>query len=245
MTLPRLISLTILALTVLMTGAVAQTLTEAPDWQTWALANLTKNGEALTEAQLNDHKFLRCIKMNNYFCLMHSSPGNPWRGSVGRDGAGHAVFSDPKWSVRGIVRDQCSKHRRNLDTAIEIAETFSPWCDTLGTVGVRTGWGRTCQDDGPTPPEGFSGNLCTKPAGNVPAAGQCQSCNCPSSIANAMVRNTGIAITDDLELFADNGSVNLGRMKTFLSNLSAQEIGGLRPSDAVLEAGIAEAGPCT
>lgn len=217
--------------------------TEAENWVAKAVVSLQVDGRSISKEELESHRYLRCIRMNNYFCLMQSSESDPWKGSVGWDSAGHAVFSDPKWSVRAIVRDYCSKHRRGLDTALEVAERYSPWCDTLGTVGVRGGWGRTCAT-GPKPPENFDGPLCEKPDNGKPLPGQCGSCNCPSSIAMAMVRGTDLSVDNPLGLFDDDGAIVVPRMKEHLSNLAAQEIGGLRPTDSVLEAGIAEAGSC-
>lgn len=213
----------------------------APDWKKFGSEYLTYNGQALTfdAADLQRHQNrLRCVKMNNYGCVM----GRSWQGAAGNDKAGHAIFQHPKWSVRAVVRDYCSKNRRGLRSAMQIAETYSPWCDTLGTVGVRNGWGRSCAG-GPQPPTGFKGPLCAKPANGTPAAGQCGSCNCPDGVARGMAASVNVGINDNLALFGADGSPNVGNLVAVLGSKFRRET-GFAVNEGLIKEGIELAGQC-
>ena len=220
---------------------LAQALSEGPLWKVHGSEFLTYQGQTLTfnASELKKHRNrLRCVKMNNYGCMM----GRSWNGAVGSDKAGHTVFKHPKWSVRAVVRDYCSKNRRGLKSALQIAEAYSPWCDTLGTVAVRHGWGRTC-GNGPKPPANFSGPLCKKPAGGIPLSGQCKSCNCPDGVARAMSASVGVDMSDDLGLFEGDGTPNAKNLTAVLRSKFRRET-GFTVSDALLKEGIQLAGEC-
>lgn len=222
-------------------GAYAQVLTEAPNWRDSAQKSLLLNGRTVNESELASGS-LRCIKMNNYGCIMQ--PGSStWNGSIGRDSAGHAVFSSPEYSIRAIVLDYCSKHKRGARSAIEVAEIYTPWCDTLGTVGVRNGWGRTCTR-GPRPPSNFSGPLCQKPASGVPLTGQCTACNCPNSVAENMVAGLPINPNEPMNLFGQDGRPNVPVLQAVLLNKSRRELGRFSPTSSLLSRGIELAGIC-
>ncbi|WP_372423154.1 hypothetical protein [Salinarimonas chemoclinalis] len=223
------------------TASVAQVMTEAPGWRQQAVDHLTKGGSAIIESDLTGSG-LRCVRMNNYGCIMQPS-GDTWNGSIGRDSVGHAVFSSPEWSIRAVVRDYCSKHARGVRSALALSEAYSPWCDTLGTVGVRGNWGRSCRT-GPQPPPDFGGPLCSRPADGEPAPGQCASCNCPSRVAERLVAGLGMSVTEPLGLFAEDGTPDADRLKSVLRNKMRVELGGFMPTDAVLDQGIDLHGPC-
>ena len=228
---------------------------EDSGWRAEALRNLTRHGLPLTENGLKNHETLRCIRMNNYVCMMHSSPRDPWNGSGGRHdcalgGNGHAVFSEAKYSIRAMVRDLCSKHRGRADraparSALAIVELRTPWCDTLGSVAERKGYGRTCAY-GPTPSRRQWVGLerCEKPENGRSGNAQCAACNCPDRVARRLVRGIGLSSMDDLALFDAQGRPNTRRLKRVLSNIVADETGGMRPTDALLEEGIRLAGLC-
>ncbi len=225
-------------------------------WRSEAKTHLTKEGLPVTDEILDQHEYLRCIRMNNYVCMMHSSPNDPWNGSEGRHECaigdnGHAVFVEAKWSIRSMVRDLCSKHRGRPDreparSALAVVEIRTPWCDTLGSVSSRLGYGRTCES-GPVPTEGEWASLerCEKPETGTASAEQCAACNCPDKVAGRLVRGMGISATDDMELFDDQGNPNKSNIKIVLSNIVADETGGMRPTDEILDAGIELAGTCS
>lgn len=231
------ISLVFLVLSALSAGAIDQ----GPDWKEFGRSFLTFQGNDVTfdAADLDRHRArLRCVKMNNYGCVM----GADWNGGVGNDGAGHRVFEHPKWSIRAITRDYCSKHKRNLRSAMQIAEAYSPWCDTLGTVKIRNGWGRTCSG-GPRPPASFPGPFCKKPPNGQPSPAQCSGCNCPDGVARAMVRGTDLGVNDDLELFGSDGAPDAERLAKVIGNKIERETGfGVKA--ALLNDGISLAGNC-
>ena len=192
----------------------------------------------------------RCIKYNNYGCLKHS-PGKPYAGTPapngqlgahdGVDGArGHAIFEHPKWSVAAsFFWFEKSYKKLGLKTAKQLAERYSPWCDTQGSVATKrdaaTGrvWGRTC-GDGQQPPASFHGPLCKEPA-SAPSNEQCRVCNCPSVFVKSWLKGTGKTSTDVLELFASDGKPT-ALMQSILVNHTPWEI-GYRPSTELIKQG--------
>jgi hypothetical protein len=191
-----------------------------------------------------------CVKLNNYGCLKHG-PANPYAGTPapngrqgahdGRDGSrGHAIFEHPKWSVAGSFRwFERNFKERGLRTAAQLANRYSPWCDTHGSVALKkdsvTGhrWGRTC-GDGQKPPPGFAGPFCKEPAG-APTAEQCRVCNCPSVFVTSWLKGTDIKPTDPLDLFGPDGKPTK-MMERILVNHTPWEI-GYRPSEALIAEG--------
>lgn len=228
--------------------AAAQTVTKVKNWSDNA-GSMLMQGEALLGVDgAKAHKYQRCIKLNNYVC-MKQVPAI-WNGSVGQDGDNHTAFSHPKFSLRAKMRDLCSKKKRyQAVSALAVAERYSPWCDTLGSGAVRKGWAKSCED-GARPPENHAGPVCQKPENGVPSDEQCRSCNCPDRIARQMVRGLtdrngqALSINADMELFGPDGQIITDRMKTVLSNQVYQEVGALRPTDALLAESLAIAGVC-
>ena len=194
------------------TGPKYGVLSEGPEWQQRAAESLTYMGTPLTlddNGRFNETtKQPLCVRLNNYGCVKQGE--SPWNGSRGRrDSKGHAIFDDPTYSVRAVVRDYCSKHKRGVRKALDLADAYSPWCDTLGSVAVYKGWGRSCSDS-PQPPAGFSGPLCRMPNGN-PTESQCRSCNCPDRLAKQWLKGLErngrpLEPSDDLLLFDSDGT---------------------------------------
>lgn len=224
--------------------------TEAENWESQAVQSLTYKGKPLTLRDNGGFRETRkkplCVRLNNYGCVKQGY--DPWNGSGGRrDTKGHAVFNDPSFSIRAIVRDYCSKHKRGIRTAVELASVYSPWCDTLGSLPVYKGWGRSCSDS-PKPPSGFSGPLCKEPKGE-PTEAQCRSCNCPDQLATMWLYgfdrdgNAPSPYTD-LKLFDANGKPDEASFSTLLINKIRIETGGFEPIDSVLKRGISLAGVC-
>jgi hypothetical protein len=193
-----------------------------------------------------------CVKINNYGCLKHG-PNNPYAGTPapnGKQGAhdgrdkgkrGHAVFEHPKWSVAASFRWFEKSHKElGLKTAAELANRYSPWCDTHGSIGVKKdaksgrNWGRTCTD-GQKPPVGFKGPLCKDPGSAGPSAEQCRVCNCPSVFVNAWLKDSDLKPTDALELFGSDGKPTK-LMERILIGHTPWEI-GYKPSDALVAEG--------
>jgi hypothetical protein len=216
---------------------------QAVEWLTWRGTPLSLNAAGGFE---QTERTSLCVRFNNYGCVKQGN--SPWDGSDGRrDDKGHAVFQDPAYSVRAVVRDYCSKHRRGLRSAVDIAAAYSPWCDTLGSVAVKDGWARSCSDN-PRPPADFAGPICQQPE-SEPSDEQCGSCNCPSRIAsqwlNGLPIDAGqIRPTDDLQLFDVQGQPNKAVLAVVLKNKMLIELGGFQPTAAVIERGIELAGVC-
>lgn len=239
--------LTLMLLAISSTAYGDSIVSEADDWLNQAAVSLLYKGEPLTlngEGGFNEtFKVPLCVRLNNYGCVKQG--GDPWNGSGGkRDSKGHAVFSEPAYSVRAVVRDYCSKHRRGLRSAVALANAYSPWCDTLGSLPVYKGWGRSCGDT-PLPPSSFDGPLCQNPDGE-PSPEQCAACNCPTKIAKHWLK--GIDDVSDpysnLGLFDDQGNPNQETLAILLRNKMQIELGGFVPTEAVLNKGISLAGSC-
>jgi len=109
----------------------------------------------------------------------------------------HVVYTDPKYSLSKTI---ALLHRYYSDlghtTALSIAETWAPWCDTNGSKLYHLGWGRTCHDGVGAAPA-FTGHRCRKPANGVPLRGQCGPCNCPNELAEFYVKESGKGVNDD------------------------------------------------
>ncbi|WFE92654.1 hypothetical protein K1718_27395 (plasmid) [Roseibium porphyridii] len=158
----------------------------------------------------------RCIKMNNYGCVKHS-PENPYFGTKaqnGYDGAhdkdGHAIFSDPKYSIAAKFYWFEKKYKKQgYQTARQLAERYLPWCDTSGSHQYKNDksgkkWGRTCPDR-KSAPASFKGPRCEEPKNGVPKKGQCQACNCPSKRIKVWLNGTNYGPDDKIELFDKQG----------------------------------------
>lgn len=214
---------------------------EAPHWCDFARRDLKPSGLAefncMTEGS-------RCIRMNNYSCTKNSS-STPYEGQV-IDASGkpvtdidhHVLFEDPKWSLKKSI-DVLRRYymQRGLKSALAIAETWSPWCDTNGSKVTHLGWGRTCTDGPGAAPKSFTGPLCRRPADGKPLKGQCGPCNCPNEVAEFYVKDSAVAVSADLHLFDDKG-VPTPSLKPVLKRVVWMEL-GLQPSDDFVSTAIA------
>lgn len=231
---------------------------EDAGWAEEASRYLTKAGQQMSVAQINSHSYLRCIKMKNYVC-MYQVGGPGWNGSDGRhdctiNSNGHAVFREAKFSIRAMVRDLCSKHKRGVRSAQEIVEVRTPWCDTNGSRKERGGYARTCNDgasysDAMIAKRGLT--RCERPEdGERPGGDYCNYCNCPDlKKAENLIRGMepyGITeITQALGLFEkDTGELNQDRLSIYISNIVFDEVGGLIPNPKLLSEGFDIAGSC-
>jgi hypothetical protein len=221
----------------------------ASNWFEEAKKHLTKNKKAYSDSDPKNAS--RCVLMNNYGCVMQNKSKNdptkddPWENSIGQDWARHAIFSEAVYSVRAVVRDLCSKHKRDLTSAYKILEAYSPWCDTKGSYGVKDGWGRNCPE-GKQPPDNFAGPKCKEPAqGERATDAQCAACNCPDRAATKVIAGTGVnSIHADLKLFGADKKPNVKVLIPFLQNHLSNETGGYLVSAALIEKGIALAKLC-
>jgi hypothetical protein len=208
-----------------------------PNWCSQAELNLTRTNGRPFDCEARN---LRCVKMNNYGCLQQPArtPFNgtnwgPYRRGA-RDHANHAIFSDPAMSIVTIMNVYRRYLARGWRSAEVIAEHYSPWCDTLGSVRSRTDgagrvWYRTCGRTS-VPPGALA---CTKPANGQPAQRQCEACNCPNEVARRMLDGVvGISPSDDLVLFDAAGAPN-DLLVTIIANKMRQEL-GYRPSSDFL-----------
>lgn len=228
---------------------------EGNNWRQYAQSYLigAKNGQPLN---LINAKISRCIKANNYGCIWQ--PRSSWEGTPGpkgvngaHDGAGgnngHAIFSHPKWSLVASMRwfERRTQNDREPMTALQLAEIYLPWCDTLGSHATRVAngreWGRSCKD-GEHPKVGFSGPVCQRPPNGAPAAGQCQACNCPNITAATWLKTTNLGIDDKLDLFDENGRPTQ-LLQSIIAWKSVSELGGYRPRPELLIEAAAEFRP--
>lgn len=186
----------------------------------------------------------RCVKANNYGCLWQ--PAGNWEGTPGPDGTngahdgaggrnGHAVFSHPKWSIVAAMRwfERRTDGDRTPKSALQLAEIYSPWCDTQGSAGTKADssgrlWGRSCPG-GARPPAGFAGPMCRRPASGPPSAAQCQACNCPNMAAKFWLRGTSLTIDDTLDLF-DPGGKPSATLQSLIGWKTALETGKYKPN---------------
>lgn len=214
--------------------------TVADNWCKQAESNLTtRSGAPITCESVKK----RCVKMNNYWCQKHGR--DPWKGTSNhegkdgnRDSANHAIFQSVEWSARAIAIDIRTKYMNGYKTAVQIAAQYSPWCDTLGSFAVsKEGSGRTCKDEGASPPASFTGPLCKTPSSHNPTVSDCISgCNCPPEIAVTLVKGLPTGVNDDLKLFNNTGKPQ-PNLNVILRNLAIQEQGiYIRPT--TIERGI-------
>lgn len=71
------------------------------------------------------------VKRNNYLNVK----GKGWRGQVGNDSRGHAIFPKPEWGIRaGIVLLRTYWFTHNLRTIAQILSRWAPVTDTIGSL---------------------------------------------------------------------------------------------------------------
>ncbi|MDV4143859.1 hypothetical protein [Shimia sp. FJ5] len=183
-----------------------------------------------------------CVRLNNYGCMWQRS--GSWPGTdmkAGNDGAhdgrggrnGHSVFRSAPASLAAKFNWFA---RRGSKSAIAHAESYLPWCDTLGSKPKKGSYYRSCKLDPSDMKPGRK--YCRKPASGKPSAAQCKSCNCPSVLAREWVSDTPYAVSDPLPLVDDDGFPNALMIKIALRN-SVNEMGGYRPNQTAIDEAIA------
>ncbi|NBJ09981.1 hypothetical protein [Microvirga arsenatis] len=212
---------------------------EREDWCRHAERYLVRsNGQPFS---CTTARFSRCLRMNNYGCL--KQPGRePYSGTTfmtrrgARDSAGHAIFDHPKWSIVAMM----NVYRRYAEqlgarSALQIAEIYSPWCDTLGSLprksdGAGNIWRPSCRGSA----QASGSFVCRKPPpGQAPSARQCQACNCPSLVAAQMTRGTSFGPQEPLDLFDGNERPTELLLKVIANKMLQEQ--GVRPTPSLLE----------
>jgi len=217
----------------------------APDWCGMAAKYLEPVGnrpafKCAADGSMIEGKRSLCIRLNNYGCLWQRRA--TWPGTdikPGNDGAhdgrggsnGHSVFRDPVYSLAAKFHWFAIKRDKS---ALALAETYLPWCDTLGSVPRKGKFYRSCKLK---PSQRLaSRSYCEKPVHGRPRLGQCSSCNCPSVLAEKWVAGSAFGVRDQLPLVSANGLPSDLLVEIALRN-SVNELGGYRPNArAVAEA---------
>jgi len=84
-----------------------------------------------TEEQLNSEGMV-CIRFNNYWCIKAVG----WKGEIGRDSRGHAIFDDPVYAARAVARQFWTWWNRDKRrTAFDIMSVYAPPDDCVGSIG--------------------------------------------------------------------------------------------------------------
>lgn len=218
----------------------------APGWCEFAAQYLEPVGNrpafrCAADGTMIDGKRALCIRLNNYGCLWQRraswpgtdiEPGNNGAhdGRGGRNG--HSVFTHPKYALAAKFHWFAN---RKSQSALSHAETYLPWCDTLGSVDRRGSFYRSC---GLKPSQLKPGrSYCRKPTSGTPSAAQCGACNCPSELAAVWVEGTGLGINDPLVLVTADGKPADLLVKIALRN-SVNELGGYRPTRALIDEAV-------
>ena len=105
------------------------------NWKAEAIKHLQINEQALFQ-----HKFKRCIKLNNYWCLKDVG----WNGGIGKDADNHTAFKNGYYAARAAVRNFRTayiKHGRK--SALSIMLAYAPTSDCIGSNAARSADG-TC-----------------------------------------------------------------------------------------------------
>lgn len=112
------------------------------NWELEAVAHL-----GVTQEMLAKHKYLRCVKLNNYWCLKDVG----WNGSVGRDSDGHTAFLDGSMAARAVVRNfRTSYFKHGRKTAFQIMSVYAPPNDCIGSLAGTRKDGTCIQGKNPT-----------------------------------------------------------------------------------------------
>ena len=222
--------------------AESEIVTEAPDWCANAQQYLRKqNGAAFDCAKAS-----RCIKLNNYGCSQNHS-GTPFPGqlttSEGKpvhDPQKHVAYEHPKWSLAKSIGTLLRYQTSGKKSALAIAETYAPWCDTRGSKIKNGEWGRACSDSLPSVPASYAPR-CAKPASGQPSRLQCDHCNCPNLMAAFYIRGVINSVSDPIPLF-DVSRKPTPLMSKFLPRVSTLETGYV-PSDPLIADAISSFNP--
>jgi hypothetical protein len=112
------------------------------NWQGQAAINLGASSEQLAKS-----KTLRCIKLNNYWCLKDIG----WQGGIGRDCDGHTAFADGSFAARAAVRNLRTAYvTKNRRTALQLISAYAPADDCVGSNAAKRSDGTCIYGKNPT-----------------------------------------------------------------------------------------------
>ncbi|MDP5032120.1 MAG: hypothetical protein NWQ54_13095 [Paraglaciecola sp.] len=98
-----------------------------------AVSNWLAQGElhlGVDKTRLEAHKALRCIKLNNYWCLKDFG----WNGGLGKDADDHTAFKTGYYAARAVVRNMRSAYsKHNRKSALAIMSAYAPSDDCVGS----------------------------------------------------------------------------------------------------------------
>jgi hypothetical protein len=63
-----------------------------------------------------------------------NDPKHPWKGSIGTDSRGHAVFEREADGLRAAVRSLAAKYAAGKKTLLAIISSWAPASDTIGSI---------------------------------------------------------------------------------------------------------------
>ena len=211
----------------------------------YGLYRQTKAGtfEAVTAAPAAGSDALpelgRCASINNFWCL--KTPGGAqWKGQIGADASGHAVFVDPVYSARAFARlMRIYRFRHDLVTVRDVARRYAPPGDCIGSLSFCP-----VSDDvelGPDRPRRQVGDLVityslTRPGDDFERK-PLEACTrpllyCPRGINRSEVYAATLAaalglgsIDDDIALFDNKGRLDFTRAQTLFQAMTRFELG--------------------
>jgi hypothetical protein len=110
--------------------------TKSSNWSDQAFAYLIKsdNRTPVSESVLTAHTTLRCIRLNNYWCLKDKG----WDGRLGKDRDDHTSFVSADMGARAAVRNfRTAYSARGRKSALAILSAYSPSNDCRGSEAAR------------------------------------------------------------------------------------------------------------
>lgn len=181
----------------------------------------------------------RCIRQNNYWCVK-TPKGDTWRGQVGSDKSGHAIFADPVYSARAFARLMRNyRFKHEIITARELAMRYAPPSDCIGTLSY-------CPRSSSTPiPQSWTrGSMDGKTVAyteSEPSSAfyraQTSACNtpvlyCPKGFndsltyATALAKSVGaVSIDQQIGLFDTRGLLHYGKAQALYQAMARYELG--------------------
>lgn len=105
------------------------------NWRAQAVANLVDSeGSPLTMSEIDGRNLLRCIKLNNYWCLKDVG----WLGGVGSDSDNHTAFRGGEWAARAAVRNfRTAYFTHGRKSALQIIKAYAPSTDCVGSRAAQ------------------------------------------------------------------------------------------------------------
>lgn len=181
----------------------------------------------------------RCIRQNNYWCVK-TPPSERWRGQVGEDNSGHAIFADPVYSARAFARLMRNyRFMHEIITTRQLAMRYAPPSDCIGTLSycpvtaattIPEGWTRGSMD-GKTvayteskPSSAFyraQTSACATPVLYCPSG-----FNDSLTYASALAKAVGAySIDQDIGLFDQSGLLHYTRAQQLYQAMARYEMG--------------------